>query len=286
MTLDSNTETAIEQILGIASQAVYGSTSTTTAETRFRMEVERFLKETLDIDAALGILIEVGEKLGLVTRDSHGQFRPRKNAASAGASSAAPTDDAQGHMTSASQEAISILPDVSSDLSAEGQSPIADEGSPAIPVVPDAGGAAGSPASAHPTNGNGNGHSNGNGQSAADIAARNQAATMATIQATLENEPDGDYWSTATKAKAEIYEKAFEFKMGDGRPIGDYRYSELNNAELKSDRDGMIFREIRKHGVPVGDPKVKKYMKAKAVFTIIRRADERRKSKEIRRAAH
>lgn len=242
-----NTENLLPQLDAIVAKALYG-TSSTPAHDRFKDEVQRFLDDTADIDDALSIVITVGETLGLVPRD-HGQFAPRKTAA-----------NGQGEQTAAASSATtsSVAQD---DDEQDGSSAVALNGALT-------GKSTAAPAAAKQA------------QDEEDEKAKAQVA-----QTTADNEPDSTYWDTAAQSKKVVYARAFEFKIGLGKMVGELWVGELSTVELKSDRDAFIVREIRRQaGRLPTDAKVKDTLKPKAVWTILKRAEARFKKMEARRA--
>jgi hypothetical protein len=256
MTLSEHADTAIEQILDIASRAIYGTGDTAPADIRFRAEVRFYLEERKDIDAALAILISVGEELGLVTRDDHGQFQARKNR-SAG-TSAAPTSDAEDHLERVSSETSLALSDASLTPSDEDHPRRAEQATRPLSEADETGGATAPPVDAMASE------------------ERDAKAAAAATDLSIANEPDAEYWSVATASKKELYAKAFQFRIGLGKEVGDLWAGELRTVELKSERDAFIVREIGKHARPDRDAKVRDYMKAK---------ETRFKKMEAKRAA-
>ena len=228
MTLDSERD-PIEQIYEIASRAVRGLDGSTPAVTRFQNEVRFFLDETGDVDAALSVVIEVGEELGLIQRESNGQFKPHKSSPSPAENHKlavpegtrtcmfeAGEGDEEDLVSDASEGAMVSVSDTSPTNSAEDQ---------LLSVSRDR-----------------------VGRSDAEQAeGKDHVATVAqaTTRALSDLPPPFPNRSSRSQrpprtapagppprsdSAAAIYTR----KMGTGREIGSYRYSELRSAELAS----------------------------------------------------
>jgi hypothetical protein len=193
------------------------------ADMRFQMEVRFFLEETKNFDRALSILVEVGEDLGLVTRDVSGHFEPRKP-----------------------------------------ESVAAKRGGEAKPAAND--------------------DIKDDAEAQVEAEAEDEAAIAEALKRADANEPDEAYWQGEAKTRKEVWAKAFEFRLGTGRKIGDMRWSELLSVSSKLGRDAEIARAVYDHAKPAKDDLVRAYMPAKVVHSIIQNADKRRKTKEKREA--
>lgn len=115
MTLSENTETAIEQILEIASRAV-GSGGAPVI--RLEAELNRFLDDTANDGPALfRSVLKVCERRGIVTRNAFGEFESHTQSSASNTSTEADEDDGEGRSTGAPQGAEGHLPASSSTTS-------------------------------------------------------------------------------------------------------------------------------------------------------------------------
>ena len=95
----------------------------------------------------------------------------------------------------------------------------------------------------------------------------NRAADKAPKE--LPSTPSPDYIAAEIAAKRQMYKKPFEYRMGSGRIIGEFRYSELQHAEVLSAQDVKIFRSVREYTVADGDPLVADYFPEKKLTEIL-----------------
>jgi len=103
----------------------------------------------------------------------------------------------------------------------------------------------------------------------AEVGAEGLAAFAEKAQLKMPSGPSHDYIAAEIAAKRQMYKKPFEYRMGSGRIIGEFRYSELQHAEVLSAQDVKIFRAVREHAVADGDPLVADYFPEKTLTEIL-----------------
>lgn len=102
---------------------------------------------------------------------------------------------------------------------------------------------------------------------AEDAEGRSTVADKAKLS--VPSAPSLEYIKAEIAAKRAMYKKPFEYRMGSGRQIGEFHYSELQHAEVLSAQDVKIFRAVREYAIADGDPVVADYFPEKKLTEIL-----------------
>lgn len=238
MLQEHNFETDLIEALMTSSEG--GHNPLTGTKLAFFLATVAMLKEHHDATAfkdGLSIYWRAAERLGLVQRDGKGMF----------------DFDNEGDQPSTVDKAMIVMSAFAAEDDERGQVGAAENAEVDVPV-------SSSIQSAQAEDGE-EGHT-----AAADKA-----------KSAVPSSPSPAYLAAEIEERQERYRKAFAFRMGEGRSIGEFRYSELSRCESESVRDAKIFRAVREYAVPAGDPLVADYFPGARLETIL---------SEVRKNAH